>query len=145
MACGCVRASQAVAHYRDERRRSISSPGPSDGRRDGAVALARAWSAGFRSMRRNSVEHPANADVFIDVRPVDPRSIADDLIVRALLRRHIRQAVRPRQRDADRASIGQVRRDQIIGNFDRSGARIASRSSRSAPARPPECEGDAPR
>src|SRR5438105_9721583 len=56
-----------------------------------------------------ALQHSAHADVLVNIRPVDALAIADELIVSPLLWLRVGQSPRPRERDANRASIHQVR------------------------------------
>jgi hypothetical protein len=49
------------------------------------------------------------ADIFVQIRPVDPRAAADQTPVGALLRRAMRQAREPGKGHHDRPAIGKIR------------------------------------
>src|SRR5437867_610267 len=90
------------------------------------------WSAG---------EHALGADVFIDVRPVDALTVADDLVFRPLGRAGGGKPPRPGKRDADDPTIREMGRDRLVGDFDAIDPGIAA--SRSAHPTPPESWPDA--
>jgi hypothetical protein len=69
------------------------------------------------------------ADVFIDGRPVNSVTGADDLKALPLRPRGLGEPPRPRERDADRASIGQADDDGVLGDFKRDYAGITHRSA----------------
>jgi hypothetical protein len=79
------------------------------------------------------VEHAADADVFVNVGPVDAFAGADDLKVLSLLECRTGKPPRPHERHADRAAVQQMRRDGIVGDFDRVDAGFARRDAHPRP------------
>jgi len=43
-------------------------------------------------MRGNAIEHSSDADVFVDVGPMDPLAATNDLVIPALICRGVREA-----------------------------------------------------
>jgi hypothetical protein len=65
-----------------------------------------------------AVEHALCADILIDIRPMNPVTIANQFPVGPLCRRRFRQAPRPRQRYTDDAPVHQVGGDEFVRHFD---------------------------
>jgi len=84
-----------------------------------------AWLGGSVAPGRQSLQHPANADVFINIRPVDAGSVADDFVLRALGRSRIQKPPRPREWHADLPPIHQMRADHIVAHIHTTNLRLA--------------------
>ena len=76
-----------------------------------AWGLEGAWS-------RNPAEHTLGADVFIDVRPVDPVTVTNQLPMRPLGRRRVRETPRPRQWHTDHSAVGKMSRNRLVGDLN---------------------------
>jgi len=88
------------------------------------------------------MEHPLDADVLIDVRPMNALARADEPKARSLPGSRIRETPRPREGNADDAPVGETRDDLVRGDTDVLDARLGA--NRSAHAMPPEWLRDGP-
>ena len=82
------------------------------------------------------MQHPLDADVFVDIRPVDTLARADEAEIRALLGRGFRESPGPSKRDADDAPICETSSDLIGSDLNILDPRIIV--SRSVHAMSPE-------
>src|SRR5262245_54827596 len=83
-----------------------------NGRADGAAA---SWSdrAPWRARTRGAEQQPADAEVLVDVRPVNALAFTDESPVAALLAARVQQAREPRERHRQPPTVGQVH-DQVV-------------------------------
>src|SRR5206468_8896691 len=65
---------------------------------------------------RDPLKHAFDAEIFIEVGPVNSLPIADDFVIVSLLRSRVTQSPRPCQRHTDDAPIHKMESNQIIGN-----------------------------
>ena len=72
------------------------------------------------------MKHAFDADVFVDVRPVDTLAAADDAKVQALRRACLGKTPRPGERNADHAPVDQMSSDLVTGDPHLLDARIAT-------------------
>jgi hypothetical protein len=69
-------------------------------------------------MCRDADPHSVCADVLVDVGPVNAVTIANQVPVRSLGGRRVRQAPRPGQGHADRSTIDQLSDNRLVGHLD---------------------------
>jgi len=69
-------------------------------------------------MRWHAAKHPLDADVLIDIRPVNSLSGADNSPFRALSGRRFRKPPRPRQWHADNPAVNEIGRNGVGGKLD---------------------------
>src|ERR1019366_3456814 len=81
--------------------------------------------------RRSSVKQAFDADVLIDLRPMNTLACPNQTKLGSLARRGFGQPPGPRQRHADYASVGQVGDDLVLSHADLLNARIAIDASHS--------------
>jgi hypothetical protein len=62
------------------------------------------------------MEHSLNTEVFVNVRPVDPFAITDDLKLVPLGRCCLTQPPRPRQWNADDATVHEAESNQLLSH-----------------------------
>jgi len=89
----------------------------------------------LRAGRRRAREHALDAQVLVEIRPVEALAGPDQAEVRPLGRSRVRQAPRPGERQADLAAIDEPNPDAASGEPGALDARGATR--RSGHARPP--------
>src|SRR6185437_6076494 len=99
----------------------------------GAAASRFGW---LRRDGRRALQHPASAEILINVWPMHAFAISDNLKMAAFGRSSAGQTPRPRERNAHRSSVGQLRDNGIFRNFERYDPRFAIR--RNVHPMPPE-------
>src|SRR5688500_10697964 len=87
--------------------------------------------------RRHPFEHPADADVLVDLRPAYSVTFVENLVLATLLRSRVGQAPGPRERNADRAPVREPGGDHLVGHLNRLNTRFVTSFCRSAHAMPP--------
>jgi len=100
------------------------------------AAISRRSRPRLRAPRWDSMEHPLDADVLVDVRPMNTLAGADEPKARSLLGGRISETPRPREGNADDAPVGETRDDLVRGDADMLDARLDA--NRSVHAKPPE-------
>ena len=93
----------------------------------------RSWPARWGAMKQ-----AFDADVLVDVRPMNSLAGSDETKVRSLRGRGLGQPPGPGQRHADDAPVGQIGDDLILGHAYLLNARIVAGASHSAHTTPPE-------
>src|SRR6266542_2817272 len=94
---------------------------------DGPPGLAAGFGPCFLGWARGySQQHPPGTDVFIDVRPMNPFAVSDNLKAVALRRRRPGQPPRPRQRNADGPPVGELGDDDVLGDLEGDDARFTT-------------------
>lgn len=88
-----------------------------------------------RARWRHSPKHARDADVLVDIRPVNADSVTHYLEVLSLLRSCLEKAPGPRQRHANAPSVDEHRHDLVVSNFDSAYPRFSR--CRNAHSKPP--------
>jgi hypothetical protein len=123
-----IRAKRAAGPA--EGLRAVARAGSARGVAKGPALNARTQGLTYRPLRGTTFEHAAHTQVLIDVWPTDARTVAEDLVVCALLRRRVGQTPRPRKRDTDDPPVDEMGDDELVGDFDGGGPRICAEVGR---------------
>ena len=60
------------------------------------------------------MKHPLNAEIFVDLRPMDSMAIADNLVVVSLGWSRVAEPPRPCQRHTDDAPVNEMESNQLV-------------------------------
>jgi hypothetical protein len=112
-----------AAHRQSANRRALCRKGGSpwlkpDGPESERVAYHARLLPSARARCRHSTKHSGDADVLVDVGPMNAGSVTHYLEMLSLLRSCLEKAPGPRQRHAYASSVDQHRNDLVVSNLD---------------------------